>query len=153
MDMPHKHRFIKPQRWCASFFRRNQFMVLALTLTSIVLSGCGRGHELDTAEVQGIVTFDGKPLEEGFVTFVPTRGRGAMGVIQADGSYTLTTYRDGDGALIGPHTVTVSPRYAKNEDDEVPAGARMVPRPYGGIAATVEPGKVNKIDLNVTSSP
>ena len=35
------------------------------------------------------------------------RGRVALGLTDNDGRFTLTTYKDGDGAIVGRHTVTV----------------------------------------------
>jgi hypothetical protein len=69
---------------------------------------------LETAEVRGTVTFDGRPLESGAVLFVPAHGRGATGTIQRDGTYVLGTYCAGDGATVGRHIVTVNPRYARD---------------------------------------
>jgi len=134
-------------------FAAGRYAFVFISAIGLGLGGCGSGHELETAEVQGVVTFDGKPVQQGSVTFVPERGRGATGSINADGSYTVTTYHPGDGALIGPHTVTVFPKYAQHELDEVRSDAQMVPRPYGGISVTVEAGKVNQLDLHVSSAP
>lgn len=69
-------------------------------------SGCGDGLP-QRAPVAGSVTFNGQPVSEGTVTFFPTAGRAALGKIQADGTFRLTTYDEGDGALLGEHRVTI----------------------------------------------
>ena len=79
---------------------------LFLLCCSLLLSGCGPNHP-ETAPVSGHVTYQGKPLPEGTVVFYPTEGRPARGSINSDGSYTLTTFEDRDGAILGKHCVTI----------------------------------------------
>lgn len=81
-------------------------------LCAALLTGCGgSGEELpDTAPVRGKVTYNGKPLPGGTVMFHPQQegqGNPATGDIQEDGTYELTTYNTKDGAVLGPHKVTV----------------------------------------------
>ena len=71
-----------------------------------LLGGCGDGLP-ERGKVTGKVTFNGKPVPEGTVTFYPETGRSATGRIQPDGTYTLTTFDEGDGAIVGPHEVTI----------------------------------------------
>jgi hypothetical protein len=70
--------------------------------------GCGGGGP-ETASVEGVVRLDGKPLTSGMVTFFPKAGRSASGLIQADGTFVIGTYKNSDGALAGPYKVTVTP--------------------------------------------
>lgn len=67
------------------------------------------------------------PVTEGYVLFTPklqpgadpkTSGKGASAYIQSDGRYTLTTYEDGDGAIIGEHVVRIE-RLAPEDDESV----------------------------------
>ena len=69
--------------------------------------GCGDKH-LPTVPVEGKVLYKGKPLEFGSVLFQPNVGPPAKGVIGPDGSFHLSTYRDGDGAVIGSHHVRIA---------------------------------------------
>jgi hypothetical protein len=71
---------------------------------AIALSGCG-GPKL--APVHGRVTLHGKPVTTGKIRFYPEAGRPALGVIAPDGTYTLTTFTPGDGALLGAHRITI----------------------------------------------
>jgi hypothetical protein len=58
--------------------------------------------------VKGKVTYKGKPLARGTVKFEPDgAGRAATGEIQSDGTFVLTTYKQGDGAVPGHHRVAV----------------------------------------------
>lgn len=102
----------------------NSTVRLAAGVCSVVLlaglCGCSGGaKQAATGKVSGKVTYEGKPVEAGSITFTPvTTGASAEtgvaakpagGSIQSDGSYTLTTYVDGDGAIVGRHTVTFFP--------------------------------------------
>jgi len=59
--------------------------------------GCGHHRDLPpVAQVEGVVTLDGKPVPRGMVQFVPdeskgTKGPPAVGVIDENGHYELTT--------------------------------------------------------------
>jgi hypothetical protein len=76
-----------------------------LTALMALVTGCGNGPKL--GRVSGTVTVDGKLVTRGRIMFIPTDGKAAVGEIGPDGKFTLTTYESGDGALIGPHKVTI----------------------------------------------
>jgi hypothetical protein len=73
--------------------------------------GCGDTTGLEKRyPVYGTVTYQGKPVEKGTINFIPSKpgeGRAAGAPIQ-NGSYSLTTASQGDGALPGAYDVTVS---------------------------------------------
>jgi hypothetical protein len=77
-----------------------------------LLSGCGDDTGLGKRyPVYGTVTYKDAPVESGRISFVPADAkhenqRAAAGEIK-NGSYTLTTATDGDGALPGDYFVTV----------------------------------------------
>jgi hypothetical protein len=73
---------------------------------ALLLSGCGP-RAPETASVTGRVTFHGKAVDKGRIVFYPTEGRPATGTIGPDGSFRLTTFSEGDGALLGKHRVTI----------------------------------------------
>lgn len=84
-------------------------LVARLVLVAAVgaAAGCsGSGPTL--ARVTGVVRLGGKPLSSGRVTFWPPAGRSASGWIKDDGSFTLGTSKQADGASVGPHKVTVT---------------------------------------------
>ncbi len=83
-------------------------------LSGLTAVGCGGTAERPPmGRVHGTVTYDGKPVDRGRVTFSPIASEGdsggtsAMGPIESDGSYSLTTFNTGDGAFVGRHIVTV----------------------------------------------
>lgn len=79
-------------------------LVVAALLT-MSLPGCRRGPTV--VPVQGVVEVDGKPLPSGAVMVVPRDGRPASATIGPDGRFTLSTYKPGDGAILGTHPVVV----------------------------------------------
>ena len=115
-------------------------LAVVLVLASLTgLSGCGGGgQERAVAPVKGKVTANGQPVKGGSVTFRPTAqvagksgvtGKPASGAVKDDGTFVLSTYGDGDGAVIGKHVVTFTPFMKGPEsDDDKPA-----PSPYAGM--------------------
>ena len=84
----------------------------------IACVGCG-DSAYDVAPVRGRVLCNGKPVGSGVIAFTPvggvagrTEGSGkpAMANVQSDGTFVLTTYEDGDGALVGEHAVSFRKR-------------------------------------------
>ncbi|PQO39409.1 hypothetical protein C5Y96_02740 [Blastopirellula marina] len=74
----------------------------------MLCSGCFGQKGLETAPVSGVVTYNGKPLPYGRVSFRPEAGSPATGAIQSDGSFSLSTYGNGDGAIVGTHQVSIT---------------------------------------------
>ena len=82
----------------------NRWLVCLLIMA---LGGCGANHP-PVAKVVGSVLFRGQPLAGGKVLFLPEGGgKQGIGSIQSDGSFELTTFKRGDGALVGWHHVVV----------------------------------------------
>ncbi|MBX6312095.1 MAG: hypothetical protein IRY99_04130 [Isosphaeraceae bacterium] len=87
----------------------------------LFLWGCGGTDPAKPplGKVSGKVTYKGKPVTNGSVIFTPVAGKGAetgqvaTGQLESDGSFVLTTFDIGDGAVLGQHTVTVE---ARSED-------------------------------------
>jgi len=143
-------------RLSASLLSRS---LLCLSL-AIVTSGCGRrGDEKPTAVVRGKVTYQGKPLPLGMVTFTPDNmGPTASGTINSDGTYSLSTYTKDDGATIGTHKVAVIAKEEQTnfEANAVPTdGRRLIPDKYflevtSGLTADVKAGEENEINFELT---
>jgi hypothetical protein len=76
-------------------------------------SGCG-GPAMAT--VRGKVTCKGKAVAQAHLIFSPVPrspedrepGKPATGFTDDNGEYTLSTFKAYDGALVGPHEVTIS---------------------------------------------
>ena len=164
--------------WCDAM-EQNPMKYLAWLLLFVgVLGcgifGCGKGYP-ETVEVFGHVTYDGKPISivkncECEINFWPESGRPARGEFAPDGSYRLTSFESGDGAVPGEYRVTIKAvkvhfpggsapptEGAAAAADPVAAGRpwleRLIPQRYEGIetsglTATVEPGK-NEINFDL----
>ena len=128
-----------------------------------VVVGCG-GHGLETERVTGTVTLDGAPLTQGTVSFTPEKGRGATGQIASDGSFTLTPYKKGDGAVLGPHKVAVIAIDRSGAKTD-PGGKEsvdlnikwLIPQRYGnpgtsGLTFEVKPDTKNVANFELTSN-
>ena len=102
-------------------------------LLFLALAGYGSGHPAPTYPVTGKVVFsDDTPLATGGVILwesVPDKAGelpfNASGAIQADGTFELTTFEEGDGAVAGEHRVLVRPK--RDASDWTERG--IVPRP------------------------
>src|SRR5438270_6525307 len=109
---------------------------LALAAAAMALSpmACGRsGPEM--ARVSGTVTYQGKPVPKGTVSFVSTEPgrRNATGRLDEQGFYRLQTEEPSDGAEVGDFDVAL---YSHNEPildyrPKVPVKAeRLIPEKY-----------------------
>lgn len=111
---------------------------VVLAVAAMFVCGCGAASS-ETAPVRGKVTYKGKPVPNGTITFVPAVGPAATGELQQDGSYELTTYRDGDGAVPGKHKViVVAMRDMANllPEQRSPLPAPIVPEKYTSLATS-----------------
>jgi hypothetical protein len=103
-----------------SAFTRLSFVLLAVS-GALVMASCGTDDAFGKRyPVSGSVTYNGTPLEKGTISFVPEEGKGvgATGVIE-NGSYTLSTGGNNDGARAGKYKVTI----ASKEDTSAKAKA------------------------------
>ena len=132
-------------------FRCNFAWLVAL-VALVSAEGCGPRHPAETNPVSGNVVFaDGEPLATGGLILLESfeaEGQqfNARGEIQADGTFRLSTFDQGDGAVAGRHRVLV--RAKRDETDWFERG--IVPRPVidprfenfesSGLEFTVEQG-------------
>lgn len=79
---------------------------LAAFVGCLLVSGCGQKMPV-TSPVSGKVSVAGQPVTTGRIMFQPDNGRPAIGTIEKDGSYRLTTFQRNDGAVLGIHRVTI----------------------------------------------
>jgi len=114
--------------------------VLALAALLAGWSGCG-GGEHPLAPVKGKIVFQGQPVKGGSVTFRPlgtgsgaqaaNLGKPATAMVQDDGTFVLSTMKQGDGAVVGNHEVIYTASFAevKGYEDkrELPPWAGAVP--------------------------
>lgn len=137
----------------------------------LIVLGCGDDGIGRRYAVSGTVSYKGKPVDQGTITFEPvdTAGRVAAGTISA-GSYSLTTMSPDDGALPGKYRVTImskdfdaaiasDPRAKNAEDPQKQAhfankvAKNLVPAKYqladtSTLTATVE-ARSNRLDFDL----
>lgn len=132
----------------------------------LAMTGCGSGG-LSTAPVTGKVVMNGQPVKEGVITFVPLGdgnsdevGKPASGDVATDGTFTLSTYEDNDGAVVGKHRVMYN--VPLSSPVEVPEGAHGGPpvqkSPYAGASVLtseveVNSGEDNHFEIEIAVAP
>lgn len=147
--------------------RLSRHYFVGFVLSSMICFGCSSGEDKrPTAPVSGKMSFQGNPVTGGSLTFSPimmtgnkeTPGSAAFGNIEPDGSFTLTTYKKGDGAIVGKHRVTFGPPGAPPIDEkEHSENSKPVISPYYGLMPKVAEVEVksgdNKIDIELIPDP
>jgi len=117
------------------------FLTLALTSGAIAFCcGCGSGKQADPnrAAISGTVTYDGKPLPAGAVTFASAEGTLASTVsLDENGRYST------DRAPLGPNQVTIDTSFIKygNPSKFVPIPAKYADPLQSGLTAEVKAGE------------
>lgn len=121
--------------------RRLPLLVSAVLLACIAL-GCGgkNGEGTKPLEVKktvparGIVRYQGNPVKDAAVTFLPLDNAtiSARGTTDSVGSFILTTYNKDDGAPVGKYKVLISANLAK----EIEPGV-LAPEPPGGFKSPI----------------
>jgi hypothetical protein len=105
----------------------------------LTFPGCGPNEAPfvgATVPVKGKITYKGQPLTQGGITFEPVDdSRPANGSIKPDGTFVLTTFKEGDGAVVGVHRVGVT--------DAGKAGKEVVPKKFASPRAS-------KVEVEVT---
>jgi hypothetical protein len=131
-----------------------------LVLAQIVNAGCSKAP-YSTSPVKGVVTLDGQPLGEGKVMFTPVAqgdsakaGKAGFGPLNPDGTFVVSTYGSEDGAIVGPHWVTVVQTILPNTAAATPDTAEGVKfkRYKFPQQQTVAAGQENQIDIALTSA-
>lgn len=139
------------------FSRRECFVWLILSLTISLLVGCSS----DLKPIQGVVYIDGTPASHGEICFHPVEGgRGGSGIIQADGSYSISYLKVGDGLPNGKYKITLVIKKATDDDlrDEEYSGKRrtvsLIPLAYNDPKTTPLETELNDggvFDVEVTT--
>ncbi len=140
--------------------------LLGLTLLVCVTS-CSRGPTF--AEVSGTVRLNGKPIDQLTVEFVPDPAKGAtgpnsIGTTDAQGRFTLATYTNTPGAVVGQHRVVIKDIINYPTTREGMRAGTMGNKPvrisarFGDASTTpihkeVKTGGPQTIDLDVTGPP
>lgn len=157
----------------------DKFQVLiCICLVNIVTIGCSGSDNVMVYPVKGIVMFEGKPMVGGgSISFVPTtsqNGKNAGGIINPDGTFQMTTYDDGDGAMAGTFRVmimqTVVDEPTIQGDTDTPGNAakiapvktvppeQQIPLIYADPAnspstVTIEAKELNELKIELSKQP
>jgi len=132
----------------------SKLLLSGLLMLVLFAPGCGSG----LAPIEGHVVWkDGSPAKElagGQVVFEQAEKKtSSYGVIQADGSFRMTTVTPDDGVPTGQHTVAI----LEHRPNANAAGTQLVPAKLdlkyadlnsSGLECTVKPGK-NEVTLTV----
>ncbi len=117
----------------------------------VCLTGCGE-EAPPTGEVTGMVTYQGKPLSEGTITFIPQGGRPGYGKI-VDGVITeVSTHEPNDGAPLGPNQVTI--QAMANANDMYAPAKSLIPEHYAspdksGLTANIQADETNDLKFDL----
>ena len=152
---------------------KNRAWLFAIVL--LLSIGCGGDDRV--SDVSGTVTLDGEPIADATLTFMPQDGgRPGFGITDANGAFTLTTFAEGDGAVHGAHSVTITAMEEKVSEkaeelaeefgslSEVmqrrrkPKQIWRVPQRYSesdtsGLEFEVKRGEKNVADFSLTTEP
>lgn len=146
---------------------KNILCIALMTTLSLVAVGCGGSENVEVFPARGIVKFDGKPMIGGgaisLVPVVSQSGKNAGGIINADGTFVLTTYEDGDGAMTGSFRVIINqttsqePDYGGDSDApgkasvqavQTVTSADVIPTIYSDPVSSPVEIKIEAIELN-----
>jgi len=110
------------------------WFALGSAILFVAFTGCfgGNGYP-ETAPVEGLLLYQGKPLADANISFIPTNGRPASATTNAAGEFQLTTFVPGDGAIPGEHQVLIE-KYTQPKSDQLYAETKLaVPKKYSEI--------------------
>ncbi|MHC2069865.1 hypothetical protein ACYFX5_20525 [Bremerella sp. T1] len=123
---------------------RSTLLTLSLAFAVTTMVGCGSsGPEM--GDVTGTVTYKGKPLPTGTITFIPEEDGipRASAEVQEDGTFQAETSGVGSGVPVGKHRVMISAFIDMGPEAPVKS---ILPDKYGsdrqsGLTAEVTPGE------------
>jgi hypothetical protein len=127
--------------------------VFFLGLVALTAFGCSGNGGFTV--VTGTVTYDGKPLTNGYVTLIPDGpGESASGPIDENGHFTLTTFSPKDGVKPGNYKVRIASYKSEAKMDDPTSGKPAIPDKYfdvakSGLAATIEAKSPQTIELTL----
>ncbi len=123
----------------------------------LVFSGCGNNG--GRVVVIGVVTFDGKPLEDGSVVFSGEKGAAGVGKV-VNGNFSLSESGEQPGVQPGSYTVLVQSWFEElgsvQPNGSFSPGKPRIPLSYmdakkSGLTAEVKSGQTNKFTFDLSS--
>jgi hypothetical protein len=131
-----------------------------LAITSLLLTGVGCSSGREVAEVTGVVTVDGKPMDLIHIEFWSTGGPRSVGKTDANGKFELIIddQTEQKGAVPGEHKVCLRDTWP-SKDDYINEGGEWVDKSDGKksridtmnspLSVKVEAGKPNFFELKI----
>jgi hypothetical protein len=132
--------------------RRNSTTILfgcIVAIVAVAALGCRgrRGVDLPTARVSGVVTYQGKPLGFGRVTFFHPSGHAVGADIAADGSFALAAYQGNNSISVECYDYQMpgsKKLRSRMGDDKCLIPARYLSYGTSGLTFVVKPDEENK---------
>lgn len=85
-----------------------RLQIVLFVLLGVSAIGCGNSDRPALANASGKVTLDGQPVAQATVTFYPVAGgRPSAAITDSQGQYTMNSFDDARGAIVGDHNVSV----------------------------------------------
>lgn len=124
----------------------------SLTKVKTTEPGVSTANRKLTFPVRGQAFFEGAPMAGAVVTFAGDPGKAkigvnAVGVVEADGTFKLSTYTAFDGAPANNYKVSVTWRETKGGPSLLPA--RYASADKSGLTAKIKSGEPNEVKLEL----
>ncbi len=132
-------------------------IVTALALCTCTLGCSGGSDEFDTVSVSGKVYVDGAVHSSGSLQLYPISGPDEVkpsvaGVIGSDGSFTLTTYSEGDGAPPGEYSASLAAGGGGGVDPSAMMSSMSGAPQVDSVTITIPEDGSDSLDINFVSS-
>lgn len=125
---------------------RHQPMIVLLfgVLPGLAYCGCNKGPQ--PVQVSGIATQDGVPLTSGKIVLTSRDGHPpAVGQIQPEGAFVLSTHQPHDGAIPGRYRINITTDVGQGDKK-----LRATFHPADDFVVTVEEGGENHLLIDVS---
>ena len=116
--------------------------IASLCCVSISLTGCGEASsQLPVFPVQGMVAHQGRPLANALIALHPLdksnpRVIACRATTDANGRFSVSTYKANDGAPVGEYRVTVECYRLKGSGSNFEPGPNILPVKYSHPSTT-----------------
>jgi len=124
-------------------------IIVSPSMAVVCMAGCGGGTEL--YPVNGKVQWKGggaaTELANYNISLQSADRKSSGGIIQPDGSFSISTLAENDGAVVGKHRVAISPPEA---EIDIPAPRPILAARYGSFETSGLEIEVNREPNNVT---
>jgi hypothetical protein len=122
---------------------RNIFSSVAVSAALLLAAGCGGNPvKVKLAPVSGTIKYQGQPVADANVIFIPADGPRASGTTDAEGKFKLMTLAPDDGATLGDNVVLIEKSVPIKPDDPYSPRKAIVPSFYSNPQETTVKKKV-----------